>query len=137
MNPNIRNVIGVFVGLSLGMFINGYLVSISGTVVPPPEGAILTTEEGLKEAMHLMQPKHFIMPFLAHAIGTFVGALLTALIADTRKMRLALSVGVVFLIGGIAMVYILPSPLWFTVLDLVGAYIPMAYLAAKLVEKRG
>ena len=137
MNPNIRNVIGVFVGLSLGMFINGYLVSISGTVVPPPEGAILTTEEGLKEAMHIMQPKHFIMPFLAHAIGTFVGALLTALIADTRKMRLALSVGVVFLIGGIAMVYILPSPLWFTVLDLVGAYIPMAYLAAKLVEKRG
>jgi hypothetical protein len=34
------------------------------------------------------------------------------------------------------MVIKLPSPLWFTILDLVGAYLPMAYIAWKLGEKK-
>lgn len=28
--------------------------------------------------------------------------------------------------------FMLPSPTWFTILDLAGAYIPMAYLGGKL-----
>jgi len=86
--------------------------------------------------MHLFQPKHFILPFLAHALGTFVGALLAAIIAATHKMKFALSIGIFFLVGGIANVFMLPSPIWFTVMDLVGAYIPMGYLAGKLVVKK-
>jgi threonine/homoserine/homoserine lactone efflux protein len=52
-------------------------------------------------------------------------------------MRFALTIGIVFLIGGIMNVMMLPSPLWFTILDLVGAYLPMAYLAWKLGKKKG
>ena len=88
--------------------------------------------EGLKEAMHLFQSKHFIFPFLAHALGTFTGAFLSAKIAANNKMKFALVIGVFFLIGGIASTFMLPSPTWYTVLDLVGAYIPMAYFAGKI-----
>jgi hypothetical protein len=35
------------------------------------------------------------------------------------------------LAGGIANVFMLPSPVWFAVVDLVGAYIPMGYLAGR------
>jgi hypothetical protein len=28
----------------------------------------------------------------------------------------------------------LPSPLWFTIVDLAGAYLPMAYFATKLAQ---
>ena len=39
--------------------------------------------------------------------------------------------------SGIMMVMMLPSPMWFTLVDLGLAYIPMAYLAGKLaVEKK-
>ena len=108
---------------------------MSGMVIPPPAGADLTTSDGLKAAMHLMEPKHFIFPFLAHALGTFVGAYLAARIAATRKMTMALIVGVLFLIGGIINVVMLPSPLWFTLVDLIVAYLPMAYLGGKFGNK--
>jgi hypothetical protein len=33
------------------------------------------------------------------------------------------------------MVLSLPSPIWFNALDLIGAYLPMAYLDRKLATK--
>lgn len=135
MNPIVRNILAVVAGIIIGSAVNMGIIMISGSIIPPPNGADVTTAEGLKAAMHLFQPKHFLMPFLAHALGTFAGALLASLIAANRKMIFAMVIGVFFLAGGIASVLMLPSPLWFTVVDLVGAYIPMAYLAAKLTEK--
>jgi uncharacterized membrane protein YqgA involved in biofilm formation len=137
MNPILRNVLAVVAGLIVGGAVNMGIITISSSVIPPPNGADLTTMEGLKSTMHLFEPKHFLMPFLAHALGTLVGALIAALIAASHKLRLALAIGVVFLAGGIQMVMALPSPLWFSITDIVGAYIPMAYLGAKLGMKKG
>ncbi len=132
MNPIFRNILAVIAGTLLGSVINGAIVAVSGHIIPPPAGAVLTTVEGLKASMHLMEPKHFLMPFLAHAIGTLVGAFLSVKIGVSRKILLAMIVGVLFLIGGTINVMMLPSPIWFNVLDLVVAYIPMAYLGARL-----
>ncbi len=133
MNPILKNIIAVVTGIIIGSFVNMGIIMISGSIIPPPEGADITTMEGLKASMHLFGPKNFIFPFLAHAGGTFVGALLAALIAANHKMRFAISIGVVFLIGGVMNVMMLPSPLWYSVLDIGLAYIPVAWLAAKLV----
>lgn len=134
MNPAVKNILAVVLGLVLGGVVNMAIIMISGSIIPPPEGGDVTTMEGLKETMHFFQPKHFIFPFLAHALGTFVGAFLAALIAVNHKMKFALSIGCLFLIGGIINTISLPSPIWFTVLDLVGAYIPMAWLGYKLSQ---
>jgi hypothetical protein len=131
-NNILRNVLAVVLGIVIGSIVNGSLIAISGHVIPPPEGADLKTMEGLQASMHLMQPKHFVMPFLAHALGTLGGAYIAALIAATHKMKFALAIGCLFLIGGIMNVVMLPSPIWFTLLDLVVAYIPMAYIGGKL-----
>ena len=80
----------------------------------------------------MFEPKHFISPFLAHAIGTLAGAYIAAKLAANFKMRFALVIGILFLIGGIANVMMMPSPLWFSVLDLVVAYLPMSYLGGRL-----
>lgn len=133
MNPILKNIIAVVTGIIFGSIVNMGIIMISGSIIPPPEGADITTMEGLKASMHLFGPKNFIFPFLAHAGGTFVGALLAALIAANHKMRFAISIGVVFLIGGVMNVMMLPSPLWYSVLDIGLAYIPVAWLAARLV----
>ena len=134
MKPIVKNILAVIVGLVAGSAVNMGIIVISGSIIPPPEGVDNTTMEGLKAGMHLFQPKHFLFPFLAHAIGTFVGALLTAIIAANHKMLFAIVIGVFFLAGGIANVLMLPSPTWFTIVDLVGAYLPVAYFSGKLVQ---
>ena len=137
MNPIIRNILAVIAGAIFGSLINGAIIMVSGSIIPPPEGTDITTMEGLKASMHLMEPKHFILPFLAHVLGTLTGAFLTAYFAANHKIKFALGIGVLFLLGGITNVLMLPSPSLFTVLDLGLAYIPMAYIAGKLfVEKK-
>ena len=136
MNSTIKNILAVIAGLLIGSILNGAIISLSSSIIPPPEGANLKTMEGLKAAMQIMEPKHFLMPWLAHALGTLVGALVTLLIAASHKQRLAYTVGFIFLAGGIANVIMLPSPIWFTLVDLLGAYLPMSYLASKIVLKK-
>ena len=135
MNSTIRNIAGVILGLFVGGIVNMGIINISGFVIAPPDGADVTTMGGLEAAMLLFEPKHFLMPFLAHAIGTLVGALIASLIAASHQFKLSLIIGFFFLFGGIAMVMSLPSPTWFTIVDLVGAYIPMAWLGYKLSGK--
>lgn len=136
MNPLFRNTLAVLAGLVIGSIVNMSILSISGSIIPPPNGADVTTPEGLKATMHLFEAKHFLFPFLAHAIGTLAGALTTALIAVSNKTKLAFFIGAFFLFGGIVMVYTLPSPVWFSIVDLVFAYIPTAYLASKIALKK-
>lgn len=135
MNPIFRNIIAVVVGAVLGSIINMGIINISGSIIPPPEGADVTTMDGLKASIHLFTPINFLFPFLAHALGTLAGALATGYFAASHKMKFALGIGALFLVGGIAATVMLPAPLWFSVLDIVGAYIPMGYLAGLIVSK--
>ena len=132
MNPVIRNILAVIAGAIVGSVVNSGLISIGHQVIALPEGADVTTVEGLKAAIHLFEPKHFIFPFLAHALGTLVGALIASKIAVGNKLRTAMIVGVLFLIGGISNCFMLPAPFWFMAVDVLFAYIPMAYLGWKL-----
>lgn len=134
MNPILRNILAVIAGAILGGVVNMGIITVSGSIIPPPEGADITSSEGLKESIHLFKPINFLMPFLAHALGTLVGAFIAALIAATHKIKMALVVGFFFLIGGISMVFMVPSPTWFTILDLAVAYIPMAWIGGKLAR---
>jgi hypothetical protein len=135
MHPILKNILAVLAGIVGGSIVNLGLIQVGPMIIPPPEGINITTMEGLTASMHLFQPRHFLFPFLAHALGTFAGAWITARLAASHSVWLALGIGVSFLAGGIASVMMLPSPLWFSVLDLVLAYIPMGYLAGKLEEK--
>lgn len=122
-------------GVIIGSVTNMAIISVSGNVIPPPEGVNPENLESLKANIHLFKPKHFIMPWVAHAAGTLVGAFIAAYIALGRKMIQALMVGAFFLVGGIMMVQMLPGPLWFAIVDLGLAYIPMGLLGWKLAER--
>lgn len=135
MNATVKNILAVIAGIGVGMIVNMGLIMISSSLIPPPEGIDNATMEGLKAGMHLFEPKHFIMPFLAHALGTLAGALVAAKLAASHHMKFAIGIGVFFLLGGLANIFMLPSPTWFTVLDLGVAYIPMGLLAGQLASK--
>ena len=123
-----RNALALVAGIAVGGAINMALVTISPQIIAPPSGVDVNSAESLRQAMHLFEPRHFIMPFVAHAVGTLVGALAAFLIAATHKAPMAYAVGVVFLCGGIAASFMIPAPAWFIALDLLLAYLPMAWL---------
>ena len=132
----VRNVLAVVAGLVAGSVVNMSMIALSGAVVAPPPGADMATMDGLRSSMHMLEPRHFLFPFLAHALGSLVGAGVAAALAASARQTLALVLGVVFLAGGIAAAVMLPAPLWFEVVDLVFAYIPMAWLGARLAPAR-
>ncbi len=122
----------VVAALIIGGAVNMGIITISPDLIPPPEGADLTTEEGLLKAAPLMQPKHFLMPWLAHALGTLVSGFLAAWWAPSIRHYSHFIPGGLFFIGGLMMVFMIPAPWWFIAADLALAYFPMAYLGNKM-----
>ena len=136
MPKTVRLILATLAGLVIGSLVNMGLITLSGHVIPPPAGADVTTTEGLKASLHLFEPRHFIFPFLAHALGALVGACVATLLAPGRTSGPAWVVGALFLLGGIAAVAMLPAPVWFSALDLVFAYLPAAWLGQRLASGR-
>jgi len=134
MHPVLRNILAIVLGLVAGSLVNGGIIQISSSVIAPPEGVDVMTAEGLKAGLHLFEPKHFLMPFLAHALGTLFGAFVAAKICAGPKLLYAMIIGFFFLFGGISMIFMVPSPLWFSIVDLTLAYLPMAFLGARLAK---
>lgn len=132
MNKILRNILAVIGGWFLGSIVNMGLIMVSGSIIPPPEGVDMTSPEGMTAAMHLLEAKHFVFPFLAHALGSLFGAFIAAKIASNYKKVFALVIGGLFFIGGIIASLLIPAPTWFIVTDLVLSYIPMAWIGWKL-----
>jgi hypothetical protein len=124
--PNLlRNVLALLAGIAIGGGVNMALITLSPWLIPPPAGVDVSSAESLSKTMHLFQPRHFIMPFLAHAVGTLAGALAAYLVAASYKAHTAYVIGALFLCGGVAASFMIPAPTWFIALDLLAAYLPM------------
>ncbi|MCB1044132.1 MAG: hypothetical protein KDC35_14410 [Acidobacteria bacterium] len=136
MNPMLKNILAVVGGIVAGSIVNMGLVNIGPLVIPLPEGTDVTSMEKLRESMHLFTPSNFLFPFLGHALGTLVGAFVAAKLAATHQLRSAMIIGAFFLVGGIAAVKMIGGPIWFNVVDLICAYLPMGYLGGFLAGRR-
>ena len=130
MRPFLKSGLAVLAGIFIGGIANFGIIILSSSIIPPPDGVDVSNIESIKANIHLYKPIHFLFPFLAHSLGTFSGAVLA--IKISKQTKIAYMVALVFLYGGISMVTQVPSPMWFTVLDLGLAYIPMAWLATKM-----
>jgi hypothetical protein len=128
----IRNILVVIAGIIIGSCVNMYIINYMPTLIKFPASVNLKEIESLKEGMHLFKAKHFLSFFLAHAAGVLAGAFIAARLGVSKNFILAMIVGTFFLMGGIYMVTVLPAPIWFCALDVIVAYIPMAYLGWKL-----
>lgn len=135
MKPILKNILALIAGWIAGSIVNMGLVMI-GHAVLPIEGIDPNDMEALAEVMPSLGFEYFVFPFLAHALGTLVGAWVAGLIAVNHKMKFSLGIGVLFLIGGIMMIQMLPSPVMFTVIDIALAYLPMAWVGGKLATRK-
>lgn len=126
----------VLLGLVVGSLVNMALITVGGHIIALPAGVDMTTAEGISAALLQLEVRHFIFPFLAHAVGTLLGAFIAAKIAVQHPVFSALIVGSCFFIGGILAAKMIPAPTWFIVVDLIGAYFPFAWGGYLLAHPR-
>ena len=134
MKPILRNILAVLFGWLSGSIINMGLIK-TGHLVFPIKDLDPNDMEALARVMPTLEFKYFIFPFLAHALGTLVGAILAGWIASSQKMKFSMGIGFLFLLGGIWASYMIKGPIWFTVADIALAYLPMAWIGGKIAQK--
>lgn len=128
----------VLAGLVFGSMLNMGTIMLGSTLLPPPEGVDVNDVASINAAIDRYSVAQLLVPFVAHALGTLAGAWLAALVARrVGTVRVAAgTIALLFLAGGIGALLMIPAaPLWFDVLDLAGAYLPMAWLGARLATR--
>ncbi len=131
----LRNVLAVVIGLVIGSLVNMGVLMGGAHLVPPPTGVNVGDPQSIAAHIGEFGPMHFLVPFLAHALGTLAGAAVAFLIGFRHRWIAAWVVGLVFLAGGIVAATMIPAPIWFILLDLLVAYLPMAWLGTTLVQR--
>ena len=132
MNAAIRNTLAViagFVALALAKYV---AIKLGNAVIPPPAGVDLSTVDGFKAAIPLYEAKQWLPVFFEHAMGSLAGGFVTAYVAASHRMTLALGIGALHMAGGLVAALMLPFPTWVVAIDLVAMYLPMAWIGGKL-----
>jgi hypothetical protein len=133
----LRRVLGVIVGMFVGASVNMALIYAGHGLFPPPEGVDIARIETIDAHLGEYTPMQFAVPFVAHAAGTLIGAIIATIVGGYKGRTAGIIVGLFFLAGGIMMVRQMPNtPLWFAVVDLGFAYIPMGLLGWWIVRGR-
>jgi hypothetical protein len=132
LNAAIRNTLAVIAGV-VALGVAKYLATkLGNAVIPPPTGVDLSTMDGFKAAIPLYEAKQWLPAFFEHAMGSMAGAAVAAFLAASHRMTLALGIGALHMVGGLAAALMLPFPVWVVAVDLVGMYLPMAWIGGKL-----
>ena len=137
MSMKNKNVLIFFIALFMGMGVNMGMLFVGSWLLPLPEGLNTSSREALKAALPLLRTQDFIFPFLAHAMGTLTSAFFVTTWATDKQLRYSLIYGGLFFLGGLTTIIGMPSPVWFSILDLTLAYFPMAWIGYKMAVVLG
>jgi len=130
MNWILRNILAFLAGTVTFHFTNLGLLTLMTKLIPAPEGY-----EMMNPDFSLLTPVDFLVPFIAHSGGTFIGAFIVSKLAATWHKGWALIIGLLSFLGGLMVTFMFSVPVWYIVVDLVLAYFPFALLGYKLGHK--
>lgn len=130
----LRNIAAVIAGLLAGMVVNMATIQLNNVFFPLPVGVDMTDPAQMKEAIRGMPTAAWIGVFAAHLGQAFVGGWLAARLGASRPMLLAMIVGALSLLGGIANAVMLATPAW-TWIEMP-LYLVVAWAAGRLEVAR-
>ena len=108
----LRNIAAVIAGLVVGMIVNLALIQLNTVFFPLPDGVDMTDTAKREDAIQGMPAASWTLVFAAHLGQAFVGGWVAARLGASRRMVLAMIVGVLSLAGGIANAVMLSAPVW-------------------------
>ncbi len=108
----LRNIAAVIAGLVVGMIVNLALIQLNTVFFPLPDGVDMTNTAQMKDVIQGMPAAAWILVIAAHLGQAFVGGWVAARLGASRRMMLAIIVGLLSLAGGIANALMLAAPVW-------------------------
>ncbi len=131
----VRNIGAVFAGMVAGMMVNMAIVMLNSYVLfPMPEGTDFNDPVSMGAYIESLPAIAMVVAMVAHLGQSFVGGWVAARVGASRPMVLAMIVGVLSMLGGIANMMQLPTPAWF-VIELP-LYLVVAWAAGSIEVKR-
>ncbi|QDU94435.1 hypothetical protein [Lignipirellula cremea] len=129
----LRKILAVVLGIIAGSAFNMAIVTLSHVAFPLPKGVDPNDMEAFQAhvAAHGLPLGALLMVLLAHAGGSLASGFVCGLVAGRPWYAAAVGLGILWLCGGVAMLLVLPAPLWFAVADVV-LYVPAALLGVFL-----
>ena len=120
-------------GLNAGLIQVGHMISPNALT-----SVDWNDPQALLEAVKALKPLDYILVLAAHVIAVWVG--MWAAFAIGKKSK-APKVGIIVvcvwhLLGAIYMLFLIPSPIWFAILDVTLPIVGMLYLIGKTRKKR-
>lgn len=129
----LRNILAIIIGLFLGGVFNMMMITVSQVIYPYPEGVDPNNMEQVREHIEAngFPVGALLIVLIAHAGGSFVSGFLCGLISKSQWYIAAGAMGLFWTLGGVMMLFILPAPLWFGVVDVI-SYVPAALLGVMI-----
>jgi hypothetical protein len=118
----------------LGFVTFGVVVMIGAHVghlfFPPPAGF----DHHDPEAVKALPMGTLVAVLVPWALGSFAGAWVAARLAPVAKLAFGLAIGLIGLLAAVAIMLMIPHPVWMWVAAVV-ELLPAAYLGAKLATR--
>ena len=128
----IRNISAVVVGLVIGMAFNMAMVVLNTALHPMPAGVGFDDPEGMAAYIATLPLMALVLVLMAHVGQAFFGGLVAAVISGNASMVVAMIVGVLSMLAGIANMLSMPLPAWMWIE--IPLYLLAAWCAARIVR---
>jgi hypothetical protein len=123
--------LAVFLGAFVALFLIGGLEQLIPLICHLPPMNDPNDKKEFAEMIARTPTSAFLCLVFIYLISSFIGSLITSIIAKENKERMALGVGVIVMAGGIANFLMRPHPIWVVVCSML-VYLPAAFLGGKL-----
>jgi hypothetical protein len=127
----VRSILAVLLGVVLGVVLIGTIEALSHLVYSSPPGVDLHDHQAMRAAMDKIPVGALLSVVLAWVGGSGGGSWLAARIAGRSPVLHGMIVGSVFLLVSMAVMLMIPHPVWFSIVAV--ATVSLAtFLGAKL-----
>ena len=130
----LRNAAGVIVGLVVAFVLIATIEKLGHFIYPPPTDLDFSDPDAVRPYIATLPFIALLFPMFAWFVGTFAGSLAGCYIGTARPVVFAGIVGALVFAGTVANLIVIPHPLWFSIISLVGI-VSSAWLAIQVAPK--
>lgn len=132
----IRNAAAVVAGLVTAFVLIWLIEKVGHAIYPPPADLDFSDPAAIRPYIATLPIVALLFPLCAWFIGTFAGSMAGAMIGTAKPLLFAGVVGGLVLAGTIANLIVIPHPLWFSIIAVLGI-VASAWLALQLAKSLG
>ena len=131
-----KRTVPVLLGMVAAISVMFVLESVAHSIYPSPAGLDFNKREAVRAFIFGLPFGAFALLILAYVAASFVGGLVSSVLAGRESRTPALIVGALLTVSGVANLVAMPHPLWFMIVS-SSVYLPSAWLGFRAVKRTG